>query len=100
MPVCQKCGQEISGRFFTIGNNVSICLACAEELEKSPQSCPVCGHSERGDEAVALLLTRATATPAERIGAHSALVHICPKCHGMYFDNFQYRLLELLKQAG
>lgn len=99
MPNCMKCENELGGKSLKIGPDMAICESCAQKLENLPDKCPVCGHTEQGDEAVALLLTRATATPAERIGAHSALVHVCPKCGVLYFDGFQRTLLELLKSS-
>lgn len=95
---CTNCGEQITNdsRYIKIGNKV-LCGACAERLESEPPSCPFCGTTDNKGEAVALLLTRATATPEERLSAHTALVNVCPKCHGLYFDNFQFELLRMLK---
>ena len=93
---CCECRKDIE-HGVNIGNDRTLCRECAERLEAMPEKCPVCGADNSGDEAVALLLTRATATPAERLGAHSALVHVCSNCGVLYFDGYQRKLLNLLK---
>lgn len=95
---CMRCGREITAKPVRFGTG-TLCLACAEEMENEPGKCPVCGTVFEADDAVAMLLTRATATPQERLTAHSALVQVCPKCHVLFFDDFQYGLLEGLKTA-
>lgn len=99
---CVKCGMVINenDEYMEFGGSKIICMPCVEKMEALPERCPVCGtETDKGDESVALLLTRATATPQERLSAHSALVHVCPKCHTLYFDDFQYALLETLKDT-
>lgn len=97
---CAKCGRviEADDEFMEFGEDNVVCMPCVEEMEAKPDRCPVCGiETDMGDESVAMLLTRATATPEERTNAHSALVHVCPNCHMLYFDDFQYSLLKMLK---
>lgn len=99
---CVKCGRSIANddEFMDFGKDGVMCMPCVEEMESKPDRCPVCGtETDMGDESVAILFTRATATPEERLSAHSALVHVCPKCHMLYFDDFQYGLLKLLKNG-
>jgi uncharacterized protein with PIN domain len=76
-----------------------LCDTCEEKLQNEPAICPACKTKVQGDETVALLLTRATASKEEKALAQTALVHVCPKCHVLYFDNMQYKLLEKLKQS-
>ena len=93
---CTRCGKDAGADSVNFGTG-RLCLSCAKEMESEPSKCPVCGTVFDVDDAVAMLLTRATATPQERIAAHSALIQVCPKCHILFFDNFQYGLLEGLK---
>lgn len=95
---CVKCGEDVvqKSKGIQIGKKF-LCSACASKLETESPCCPFCGTVDKDGESVALLLTRANATPAERVSAHTALVNVCPKCHGLYFDNFQFELLRMLK---
>ena len=92
-----RCGRDIAdGEAVGYGKG-KLCKDCAAALENSPVSCPVCGAELPAEEAVAMLLTRAPATPEARLLAQSALVQVCPRCHVLFFDDFQYKLLEGLR---
>ena len=95
---CCECGKDITDGGVPLSSDKALCDECAERLENTPEKCPVCGTVERGEEAVALLLTKAPATQQDRLNAKTALVHVCPKCHMLYFDGYQYKLIELLKK--
>lgn len=99
MLTCKRCGNRIFGDRLQVGIDSAICMACAEELEKKPVKCPVCGNENPPEEDMALLLTRATATPQEKMDANASIVHICPKCHVLFFDDFQYEILILHSQS-
>ena len=93
---CSRCGKEAlpSDSGIKLGKNKYFCASCIEELENAPDRCPVCQQKENSEDCVALLLTKATASPQERLNANTALVHICPNCHVLYFDGFQYELIK------
>ncbi len=92
---CVKCGEDCENG-IKISKKI-LCGKCADKMESEAPRCPFCGSIDDEGESVALLLTRASATPAERLSAHTALVNVCPKCHGLYFDNFQFELLQIFK---
>ena len=97
---CSRCGKPTGTSKLLFGENEVLCEACAEHLADEPVECPVCHSREDPDEAVAMLMTYATATPSERVNAKSVLVHVCPKCHVLFFDSFQYGIIKGLKQTG
>lgn len=99
MKTCSQCQKTIKGESLSFKDGV-LCMDCAEKVEAKDDVCPVCGTEVPGDDAVAMLLTHATATPQERLAAHSALVKICPKCRVLFFDEFQYGVLEGFRNAN
>lgn len=90
---CLQCTKPVTGEGLPFKDGM-LCKDCAEKMESKPDTCPACGFSVPGDDAVAMLLTHATATPQQRMEAHSALVKVCPKCRVLFFDEFQYGILE------
>ena len=97
---CDRCGVDLARVESVRFGAGELCFPCAEKMEDEPGKCPVCWTVFNADDAVAMLMTRATATPQERLAAHSALIQVCPKCHVLFFDNFQYGLLEGLTRGS
>ena len=97
MKKCSECGGIVKTGGVPIGDGKLHCDDCALRLENTPDQCPVCG-ADLGPDGVAMLLTKATATPEERLGAHSALVNVCSMCGVLYMDGYQRKLLELLRK--
>lgn len=96
---CKKCGKNIAEDGTVFGPDCAICADCLGNMQNASVRCPVCGNATPPDEALALLLTRANPHLQEKIDAPTALVHVCPKCHILFFDDFQYELLTMLKLA-
>lgn len=94
---CEKCGKSIGNDAMIFGPDCALCADCLQKMQEANVVCPVCGNSSPPDEDLALLLTRANANIQEKIDAPTALVHVCPECHIMFFDDFQYELLKKLK---
>lgn len=96
MSTCTRCGKNEALPFQD--GEERLCGECLDALAYQPTTCPVCSTKVPAEEAVALLLTRATATEADRLAAATALVNVCPKCHVLYFDDVQYGALCALRQ--
>lgn len=100
MAKCKKCGKElVKGEIVPFGPKNFICLECAEELESAPLLCPVCKEKTPPELGVGMLMVPVTATPEERLEAVNVAVNVCPKCHSLYLDEFQYGIVQGLRRV-
>lgn len=91
MKICEKCGAETE-RLYPF-KEANLCHDCLEKAAAHTVDCPCCGSKVSGEHTVAMLLCRGDATAEEKAQADTAIVLICPKCHIMFFDPFQYEIL-------
>lgn len=89
--LCENCGAEVQRLYPFKGKN--LCHDCLEKAAAHSVSCPCCGTKVQGEHTVAMLLCRGDAQEEEKARAETAIVLVCPKCHVMFFDPFQYEML-------
>lgn len=88
MHICDICGHEVKKGILYEGKLT--CRECLIRKSKEGNVCPVCGETIAAEHQVAFPL--ATAMPSGNVKTGIAVV--CPRCHVIFFDNFQYELLK------
>lgn len=92
---CTKCGKPIEGKAVPYGDGV-LCRNCLTAEANAGNVCPCCGEALGPDDGVGMLLVRPGATREEKAGAATVLAVVCPRCHVVFLDNFQYSLLQAM----
>lgn len=96
---CPKCGNLLQPNDkYRYGTEV-ICGACYDKAADSPQVCPNCERTvDEKATGVGLLLTPVGSSEKEKSKATETLVIVCPHCRVLFFDEFQYKIMEGLQQ--
>lgn len=96
---CTKCGSVLYGPGVPYGYDI-LCRDCLLAAADAGNICPCCGAQATPHDSVGLLLALPDATPQEKAAASTALAIICPHCHVLFFDGFQFNLLRSLRDAA
>lgn len=99
MDTCSRCGTSISGKSARYGDEL-LCKNCLIEESQTGNVCPCCGtHISADADSVGLLLARPGASSQEKSQAQSVLAVVCPYCHILFMDTFQFNLLSEMKRG-
>lgn len=78
-----------------------ICSPCLQTQSELGNLCPACKSVLDADqEEVGLVLTRSDAPHRKILNEPAAMVIVCPHCRVLFFDAFQYGVLQGFKAAG
>lgn len=89
---CTKCGNE--DLYLVPFKQDKLCHECLEALLKEPVRCPFCGAEAAAESCLSILMCRPGASDAEKLAAPETYVNVCPVCHGLFMDEFQYTALK------
>ena len=81
---CEICGHEV--RRGIIFDGKATCRDCLIRLSKLRQACPVCGQVISPEHSVSL-------PNVNTLSGKPANIVICPNCHALFFDEFNYKML-------
>lgn len=90
---CSHCGQTIKGRAVYFDEKY-VCRTCLIAEANKGNRCPCCGADVGPNAGVGLLLARPGDASEEKASASTALVIVCPECHVLFVDGFQYKLMQ------
>lgn len=90
---CTKCGNE--DLYLVSFKQDRLCHDCLDAVMKEPVSCPFCGAVADAESCLSMLMCKPGASDAEKLSAPETFVNICPVCHGLYMDEFQYNALKI-----
>ena len=87
--MCTKCKNEKG--LYQIGED-TLCDGCLEVASLENAHCPNCGEVlNMQAEQVSMTLSRPNSTSGMPV-----LIMVCPKCHVLFMDKFQYNVLKRL----
>jgi endogenous inhibitor of DNA gyrase (YacG/DUF329 family) len=97
---CMECKKQVKeSEAFYYGETKMLCEECFDKKADSTQQCPNCGTNiDQQAESVGLLLTPIGSTAEQKKSATDVLVIVCPNCKILFFDDFQYNIMQGLKR--
>lgn len=95
---CSHCGKPIEGKAVPYGDGM-LCRECLMAEADRGNVCPCCGEAVGPDDGVGMLLARPGAAREEKADAPTVLAVVCPRCHVLFFDRFQYHLLHAIQKS-
>lgn len=93
---CGECGVILSqdATVYYAGDDKYICKGCLKKLADKDIICPNCTHEFTEEEqqisSASILLTSENSTKEQKANADTVLIHICPECKVMFFDDIAY----------
>lgn len=97
MPQCDACKAHIKNGVLFEGR--LLCRKCLLEEAEKGNICPVCHEHIAPEHQVAIPFAMPSAADNAPAITKTATAVVCPRCHVLFFDDFQYKLIEGLKRS-
>lgn len=97
MPQCDACGGTIKNGVLFDGR--LLCRKCLLNEAAKGNICPVCHEPIAPEHQVAIPFVMPSADEDDPAITKTAIAVVCPQCHVIFFDDFQYKLIEGLKRG-
>ena len=97
MDKCEKCGKLTQKLTPFKRHDRLLCSDCLHKEAATPEVCPNCGHIIQEADLVGIRLNHKDKSVKEIAAGVEATAIICPKCRILFFDEFQYNVIQGLK---
>jgi RNA polymerase subunit RPABC4/transcription elongation factor Spt4 len=92
---CVQCGAAET--LYSFGKQ-QLCMTCLTAKANKSEVCPNCGHTIKDKDWVGIQLNWINKSSTQKKAKVEALAIVCPKCHILFFDTFQYEVIQGLKE--